>query len=127
MTPNETVVVVIGAIGVGVILYLINESTEGFRPPSQDQKESQMAGFDISATESVDAGAPLDMRIATHFWTPGFDDCDPPQPTVQSKHRYPAVPGGNISNVMHQGWSKMAMNTPSGNDWFTNPPEASVL
>jgi hypothetical protein len=127
VNPNERVILILGAIGVGVILYMINEQTEGFRPVPQNQKESQMEGVSQSPTMPVEAGAPLDASISTHFWTPGYDDCNPGQPTIVSKHRYPAVPGGNISNVMHNGWSSMATNSPAGNDWFTNPPEAAVL
>lgn len=128
MNSNERVIVILGAIGAAVILYMINEQTDpGYKPVPQNQKESQMEGLNANSTMPVEAGSPLDASISTHFWTPGYDDCNPSQPTVVSKHRYPAVPGGNISNVMHNGWSSMLVNAPAGNDWFMNPPEASVL
>ena len=128
MTPNAKVICVLGVIGAGVIVYLINEQADGgLWPTPANQKETQTEGLNIAPTMMPAAGAPLDMSVETHFWTPGYDDCSPAQPTVAPRHRYPALPGGNISNVMHNGWSKMATNAPAGNDWFTNPPQAAIL
>jgi hypothetical protein len=127
MTPNERTILIFGAIGVAVIGYMINQNTDGAVPVPQTQSEAQMMGLGTQAANLAPKGSPLDMSVETHFWTPGYDDCNPSQPTVNSRHRYPAVPGGNVTYVMHHGWSSVAQDAPAGNAWFANPPEASVL
>jgi hypothetical protein len=127
MTGNETTILIIGAIGVAVIAYLINEQTDGAIPVPEAQKETQMMGLGVQGATLGGKGSPLDMSVETHFWTPGYDDCNPTQPTTQPRVRYPAVPGGNVSYVMHHGWSNMAQDAPAGNDWIFNPPEAAVI
>lgn len=127
MTPNEKSILVFGAIGMAVIAYLINQNTDGAVPVPESQKETQTMGLGVQASDLSGKGGPLDMSVETHFWTPGFDDCIPPQPVTQSKHRYPAVPGGNVSYVLHHGWSSVAQDAPAGSNWFLNPPEAAVL
>lgn len=124
MDSNEMVLWILAGIGVGVLVYCGMQMTND-KPIPQDQKEGQMLGLGTQAGMKVEAGAPLDMRISTHFWSPEYDDA--PQPTVQSRHRYPAVPGGNLSTVMHKGWSSLSNDSPNGNDWLITPPEAAVL
>jgi hypothetical protein len=127
MTPNEKVVVILGAIGAGVLGYMAFQQT-GDKYVPQIQGEGQAMGLGVQASMRVNAGTPLDMSPEIHFWEPGFHyDSQAPQPTVQSRHRYPSIPGGNMSTVMHKGWSSMCDSAPAGNSWFNTPPEVAVL
>jgi hypothetical protein len=71
------------------------------------------------------------MRPELHFWAPGFKGFVGDEPGYQNQvttpHRYPALPGGNISSVIHQGWGGFCRNQPGDNDWRCNPPEAAVI
>jgi hypothetical protein len=91
------------------------------------QGEGQFQGMGIDSGVRFGEGTPLDMRPDVHQWHPGYDPDPYSQPVMQSRHRYPVVPGGNISSVMHQGWSQFCQNSPADNDWRLNPPEAAVL
>jgi hypothetical protein len=84
-------------------------------------------GLGVQAGMRVNAGTPLDTSHTNHGWHPGYDPDPSAQPVTQSRVRYPAVPGGNISTVMHKGWSSVANSQPPGRDWWLNPPEAAVL
>lgn len=125
MTPNETTICVLGAIGVVALAYLGYCQT-GSKPVPQVQGEGQAMGLGVQATNRICAGTPLDMRPEIHFWSPGFD-VNPAEPVVQPRHRYPAIPGGNMSTVMHKGWGAFNTDAPAGNDWMITPPEVAVL
>lgn len=128
MNPTETTVWVLAGIGVVALLYMAQQAT-GDQPVPGTQSEEQAMGLGVGAAMRVNAGTPLDMRPEIHFWAPGFvaglDTGG--QPTVQPRHRYPAIPGGNMSTVMHQGFSAMMHKAPADNDWRITPPEAAVL
>ena len=123
---NESAVCVLAGIGLAALIYYAYSQTDDVVVPDS-QKEGQMMGLGIQDDEKLVAGTPLDMSQHYHGWHPGYDPDPTGQPVTQSKHRYPAVPGGNISNVMHLGWKGCAMRAPAGNDWFTTPPEAAVI
>jgi hypothetical protein len=119
----------------GTLYFAVNSSTMGaggVHVPSV-QTESQVMGMGVKAGlrfDSYGSGTMLDMSPHLHFWAPGFDENLvglPPEQggTVKTPHRYPAIPGGNISTVMHKGWS--ALEEPTCNAWFRNPPEAAVI
>lgn len=128
MKDSEVTVWAIAGLGLLAILYLINQSTGGIAPVPNNQGEAQVMGLAINQQERYGAGTPLDMSHHHHGWHPGFDPDPSSQPVTQSKHRYPAVPGGNISNVMHNGWRSCVDNAPNGvNDWFMTPPEAAIM
>lgn len=86
-----------------------------------------MMGMGITPDTPVRAGSPLDASHYIHGYHPGFDPDPSAQPVVQSRVRYPAVPGGNLSTVMHKGWSSVNNDSPAGNDWLITPPEAAVI
>lgn len=75
----------------------------------------------------VNSGTALDMRPEMHQWMPGYDPDPSATPVVTMRQRYPAVPGGNISTVMHRGFSAFNNASPADNDWRVDPPEAAVL
>ena len=116
-------------IGAAIAFYYANQSS-GVSPVPEIQTEDQVMGMGVRAGISYNANTHLDMNPALHFWAPGFNENLvglPPSEggTVKTPHRYPALPGGNISTVMHKGWS--GLESPACNDWFRNPPEAAVL
>lgn len=127
MTPNETGVWVLAGIGLAALLYYATQQTGDSTPIPEAQGEAQVMGLGVQAGMKVAAGSPLDMDQKHHGWTPGYDPDPTAQPVMQSRHRYPALPGGNISTVMHKGWSSACNDAPSGNDWRLNPPEAAVI
>ena len=120
-------IAVLAGLGLVGLLYMINQQTGDGQYVPETQKESQVMGLGIQAGMRVNAGTPLETSHETIGWHPGYDPDPSCQPVTQSPHRYPAVPGGNITTVMHKGWNAAAMNAPAGNDWWLNPPEASVL
>jgi hypothetical protein len=115
----------------GSLYFAVNASDNPSVPSVQT--ESQLMGMGVKAGlnfNTHNAGTMLDMSPALHFWAPGFEEnlvgLPPSQGgTVKLPHRYPVVPGGNISTVMHKGWSGLV--EPTCNMWFRNPPEAAVL
>jgi hypothetical protein len=124
---SEVTIWVIAGLGLLAILYMINDQTGGIAPVPQTQGEAQLMGLDIKPDRTYGVGTPLDMSHHHHGWHPGYDPDPASQPVTQSKHRYPAVPGGNISTVMHKGWSSCVHNSPGGeNNWFLTPPEAAI-
>ncbi len=125
MNGNHLSICAVGAIAIGILVYLAYDQT-GERPIPQVQGEGQVMGLGVQAGMSVNAGTPLDLRPEVHFWSPGFER-NPAQPTISMCHRYPSVPGGNISTVMHKGWGAFNTDTPADNDWRVTPPEAAVI
>lgn len=121
------VLCIIGAITVGVLIYEAYKTTGDDMRVPQTQGEKQVMGLGVQSGQALNAGTPLDTQHSDHGWSPGYDPDPSAQPVVQSRHRYPAVPGGNISTVMHNGWSQATNKAPAGNEWMIAPPEASVL
>lgn len=127
MKPPEITIWILAGLGVASILYLIQQQTGGAIPVPEAQAEWQFAGLGIQSQLGVAAGTPLDTAWENHGWHPGHDPVPMTQPVVTA-HRYPAVPGGNLSNVMHHGWDSCIHMAPNGEkDWFMTPPEAAIL
>ncbi len=121
-------------LGAGVILYYATLKTPGSsRPIPATQRESQVMGLNVRAGITYGTpGSPLDMSAMhdLHFWAPGWSNTGTTvddHPVVVTPHRYPAIPGGNLSTVMHKGWSSLMDSSPAMNDWFRNPPEVAIL
>jgi hypothetical protein len=125
--PNEVAVWTFAAIGVGALLWYAYSMQDDNAYVPETQGELQVMGLGVQAGMRVNAGTPLDLSHEIHGWHPGYDPDPSAQPVTQSRHRYPALPGGNISTVMHKGWSAACNDAPAGNDWRLNPPEAAVL
>lgn len=115
-----------GVIGIVVFISYATSQTQAIRIP-EIQSEADLMGLGIQAGMRVNAGTPLDTSHHIHGWHPGYDPDPQAQPVTKGKIGYPAVPGGNISTVMHKGWSQVAKETPAGYQWFLSPPEAAVL
>jgi hypothetical protein len=54
-----------------------------------------------------------------HEWRQPDWDC---KKNVLTPHRYPSVSGGNISTVIHEGWSSLMRPAPQDADWQDMPP-----
>jgi hypothetical protein len=128
MKDSEITVWVIAALGLAAIFYLINQNTDSsMRPVPEVQGELQFNALGIGMNASYGTGTLLDMSQHHHGWHPGYDPDSTGQPVTQSKVRYPTVAGGNISTIMHRGWSSCVHNAPNGeNNWFLTPPEAAI-
>lgn len=128
MKDTEITITVIAGLGLLAIIYLINQNTGGIRPTPERQTEAQFGGLAIPLDTNLASGTPLDTSNEHHGWHPGHDPVPQAQPVTQSRHRYPAVPGGNISSIMHNGWGVCVNNMPGGErDWFLTPPEAAII
>lgn len=118
-------VLVLGAIGIAAALILYYAMQQTDIPIPKNQSEFQVMGLGASEESKYGAGTVLDLRPEIHFWNPG-DYGEDIQPVV-TPHRYPAVPGGNVTAVMHHGLSVLCNQTPNGNTWFIAPPEVATL
>lgn len=121
------VLCVLAGIGVITLIWYAQQDPEASKIVPQMQGEGQVMGLGLQADTSLSSGTPLDMSQHLHGWHPGYDPDPSAQPVTQSAHRYPAVPGGNISTVIHQGWGSLCNKAPAGNEWLIAPPEAAVL
>jgi hypothetical protein len=126
MNPNEAAIYVLAGIGVLGLIYFAQQQTGDQIVPAI-QSDEMVEGLGFQASMRINAGTPLDTSWENHGWCPGYDPSPAPQPVTQSKVRYPAVPGGNLSTVMHKGWSSCINSAPAGNTWMVAPPEAAVI
>ena len=126
MKPNEMVVWSLAGIGVIALLWTASQQT-GEKPAAEVQAKGDVMGWGAQAETTASLGTPLDMSLHLHGWHPGYDPQPHATPVTNSPHRYPAISGGNLSSVMHNGWSRASMSAPAGDDWRRNPPEAAVL
>jgi hypothetical protein len=128
LSSKEIGVCGVFVFAIGVAIYIATTNTpDNSRPIPSTQTEDQVMGMGVQSGMRVNAGTPLDCHPQTHFWTPGFDPDGGSTATIVTPHRYPAIPGGNMSTVMHKGWSAMTESAPADNDWRMNPPEVAVL
>jgi len=132
MSKNQlSVAIVFGLAAVVMLVYA--SQNDGPKPQyvPQFQTEAQFNWEGAATGLDVSTGTPLDMDPKVHFWAPGFgaglkfgDSGEGAMP-VPTSHRYPAVCGGNLTAVMHHGWS--SLSEPQANEWFRNPPAVAVL
>lgn len=124
---GKVLLCVVAGISVVALLYYAQQQTGEGRPVPLIQGEGQMMGLGVQGKVLSQPGSALDTSYHHHGWFPGLDPSPIDQPVVESSHRYPAVPGGNISTVMHNGWSQAMKAAPAGDDWRIAPPEAAVI
>lgn len=121
-------ITILGLAALGVLYFAVNSTPNEDSVP-QYQTEAQMMGLNVNAGIRLGQGTPLDLRPECHFWSPETNprDKNPPCGVTTTPHRYPAVPGGNISTIIHKGWSAMSQDAPSDNAWFNDPPSVAQL
>ena len=128
MTGNRlTCLAILGLIVVMATWYAMANDDQSVVPLVQT--EDQVMGLGIKGSLNLGDNTPLDLRPEVHFWSPGTNprDANSSCRVVTTPHRYPALPGGNISTVMHKGWESFCKDAPADNDWRLNPPEVAVL
>lgn len=124
MNHNQLAVMVLIGLAAAGALYFAVSNTPNTDSIPQFQTELQFGSMNVKS--GIQLGPLMDT---SHLWDPCGNprDANSPQGFVTTPHRYPCVPGGNISTVMHKGWSAMTDWAPAGNDWFMNPPSVAVL
>jgi hypothetical protein len=128
LSSNEIGMCAAFGFAIAVAIYIATTNTpENSVPIPSTQDETQVMGMGVQAGMRVNAGTPLDCHPHTHFWSPGLDPDASACQAIPTPHRYPAIPGGNISTIMHKGWSAMTNSAPADGDWFRNPPEVAVI
>lgn len=134
MNSNQLGICALLGLGVIAAIYYATSQTDGNSAPIPSvQGEAQVMGMNVPAGQAVRSnqmpnctGTMLDMDPKIHFWDPGVN-APGLNETIKTPHRYPAIPGGNLSTVMHKGWSCFNDSAPADNDWRLNPPEVAVL
>lgn len=126
MKGEEITLWVLAGIGVLSLAWMAQQQTQGSKAPKV-QSDEDVLGIGAQGSVMSKPGMPLDVRVDLHGWHPGYDPNPHAVPVRQPRVRYPAVPGGNLSTVMHKGWSSCVNDAPFNNIWFNVPPEASVL
>lgn len=115
---------------VALLYYTVQNDGSNTGVPLVQTEASLYGGLsNMTLSANMGVGTMLDLRPEIHFYAPGFDGTPNESATpvlVQPRHRYPVIPGGNISTVMHHGWGALCERAPD-NDWFLNPPEAAVI
>lgn len=126
MTSNELACLGIFGLGAVILVYVAMNQT-GDRAIPQVQTEDQVMGMGVPPGMRLNANTALDLRPEVHHHVPGYDPDPTATGSVKMRLRYPALPGGNMSTVMHRGFSSFMEQSPADNDWRITPPEAAVL
>lgn len=106
------------AVGVAfsvVLFYMARGESDTGQPRYEGDSDTGIAtGFNVIDTyiDRLDTG--------DHYFAPAY--CVPGQTQIFTAHRYPAVSGGNISALIHQGMSALRRPAPQDDDWRTRPP-----
>jgi len=98
---------VVALAAVGLLWYIAYQEVD---KPTMPQTETSLTGFNAS----------LDACTAHEFFRPETVTLN--QELVFTPHRYPNVTGGNISTLIHQGFSALRLPAPQDNKWITCPP-----
>lgn len=108
ISKDECGVIAIGALVVGLCLYYAYlQQEQPIEPP-----DKQIAGATFNET--------IDSMTASEFFTP--ENVISGQVVVYTKHRYPTVTGGNISTLIHRGFSAVRRKPQMDAGWFMQPP-----
>jgi len=105
-THNQVGFAVVGLGAVAVICYFAFMQA-GSPLPMPEVEIASNGGFDppMSIYEHFDAKLTIDG-----------------QNLVKSRHRYPTVTGGNISTLIHRGFSQLRLPAPQDRKWMECPP-----
>jgi hypothetical protein len=122
---NRTTLLVLGAGVVLIVLYLAQQSSgDSLLGVPAVETEEQFSGLAAGIENRVSPGSMLDMSTDIHFYVPGYN-C-PEQSTIYTRHRYPLVPGGNISTIIHRGFDAFKLGSPD-NTWRVQPPSEYTI
>lgn len=127
MTPERMGVCALFGFAAVVLIALASQQTSDQVVVPEVQTEMQFIGLNVNGKLAFNPGSMLDIGASGHLWEPKTNPRDYTNaPVVSSRCRYPVVPGGNVSSVIHKGWGGFMGSAPD-NEWFFNPPEAAVL
>jgi hypothetical protein len=120
LSAHDWGMIAVGGALVAVIAGIAYQGS-GDYPVPEVETEAQFRGFGIGIGGSLNAGTNLSLDPLIHHYHPGLD----PEPDAQKLRtlpiRYPLVPGGNVSTVIHRGMDAMNNGSPD-NCWREFPP-----
>jgi len=106
----------LGLLAAGSALVLLFAWVGWLRDESTTQPryegELGIAGLANAIVDGLDTG--------DHYFHPNY--CVPGQTQIFTAHKYPIIPGGNITALMHHGISRMSKPAPQDDDWRIMPP-----
>lgn len=112
LTTRDCLFIGIGVITAGTLVYCAYSRDESTQP--RYDSESTMTGFDAIMTVFDH------LNTGDHYFHPGYVVSD--QQQIFTPHRYPTVSGGNITALIHKGFSSMGQPAPQDDDWLIEPP-----
>lgn len=108
ISKHECGVIAVAALAVGIIVYYAYTVQEQpVEPP-----DKAIVGATFNET--------LDSMSQEEFFRP--NNTISGQVVVYTKHRYPTVTGGNISTLIHRGYSAVRRKPQMDAGWFMQPP-----
>lgn len=119
LSSRELILLTVAIIGGGVFAYLGYQKTDVSDQQPRYEGEAVTAGL-AGAFKVFDH-----LNTGDHYFHPGY--CTDGQSLGFTPHRYPAVSGGNITALVHQGFDAMMRPAPQDADWFSQPPGSEVL
>lgn len=106
ITNDQAMAILAGGAAV-VVLYAAYSAVDRKRMPRQE-------------IATVSFNAALDPCTEEEFFRPHHATEN--QQLQYTPHRYPNVTGGNISTVIHYGFSQLRRPAPQDAKWITRPP-----
>lgn len=124
-------------LGVGVVFlfvalvfvyYATSKTTDKGIPIPELETEAQFNGLGLNSEFDLryNPGSMLSSHPVNHNWDPMGDGDSTSPSKVTTRVRYPIISGGNVSTLIHRGWSGFQNSSPN-KEWFYAPPEAAVL
>jgi hypothetical protein len=117
VSTRDCIFLAIGVIAAGTLVYVAYDKDETAQP--RYDSEAVMTGFDAVMTVFDH------LNTGDHYFHPGY--VTEGQQQIFTPHRYPAVSGGNITALIHQGFSGMSQPAPQDADWFEEPPGREIM
>jgi hypothetical protein len=113
LNEKDLGLIAVGVAIVGVLVYIAYDQTDRTGQPRY-QNTPVTASLSVMDT-AIDA-----LDTGDHYFHPAF--CAPGQTQIFIPHKYPAVSGGNISTLIHQGMDALRRDAPQDDDWLKRPP-----
>lgn len=96
-----------------------------------------VAGIAYAAYSNTDRNTMPEVEFGTTGWNAALDACTEHeffrphnavvgQGVTYTPHRYPNVTGGNITTLIHRGFSQLRQKAPQDSKWITRPPSEEM-
>lgn len=112
VTTRDLIFTGVGIVTASILVYFAYQKEETAQP--RYEGEAVMTGMDAIMTVFDH------LNTGDHYFHPGY--VVDGQQQVFTPHRYPTVSGGNITALIHQGFSAMSQPAPQDDDWLIEPP-----